>query len=115
VERAVVALLKPVVGHHSHLLGEALDVLCLLLEVAQGDEEGEIGVLGAGLLDPVVERALHQLPHAEAPGADHHRPADVVELRHLGVADHALEPLREVLAAGGGDPGFRLAFHMLAR
>ena len=109
------ALLEPVVRDHRHLLGEALDVLRLLLEVAQRDEEREVGVHRAGLLDRVVEGALHQLPDPVAPGTDHHAPADVVELRDLGVAHDALEPLREVLSASGGDPGFRLAFHILAR
>jgi hypothetical protein len=113
MQGSVLALFEPVVRDHSHLLREPLDVLGLLLEVAQRDEEREVGVLGPGPLDPVVERALHQLPHAVAPRPDHHRAADVVELRDLRVADHALEPLREVLSAGGGDSGFRLAFHML--
>ena len=106
-------LLEPVVGHHRHLLGEALDVLRLLLEVAQRDEEREVGVDGPGLLDRIVERALHELPDAVAPGTDHHRASHVIELRDLGVAHGALEPLREVLSASGGDPGFRLAFHIL--
>jgi hypothetical protein len=101
------------VGDHRHLLGEALDVLGLLLEVAQRNEEREIGVDRTGLLDPLVQGALHQLPDAVAPGADDHCPADVIELRDLRVADDGLEPLREVLSASGGDPGFRLAFHML--
>src|SRR5262249_27924369 len=91
-----------------------LDVLRLLLEVAQRDEEREIGVLGAGFLDRVVERALHQLPDAPTPRADHHAAADVVELGDLGVANDVLEPLRKVLSTGGGDPGFGLAFHILA-
>ncbi len=95
------SLLEAVVRDHRHLLGEALDVLGLLLEVAQRYEEREVGVLRARLLDPVVERALHELPDPEAPGPDDHRAADVVELRDLSVADHALEPLREVLSAGG--------------
>ena len=113
VQRAVLALLETMVGHHRHLLGEALDVLRLLLEIAQWDQEREVGVDGAGFLDRIVERALHQLPDPVAPGADHHRAADVVELGDLGVADDALEPLSEVLSAGGGDPGFRLSFHIL--
>jgi hypothetical protein len=35
------------VGDDRHLLREALDVLRLLLEVAEGDEEREVGVDGA--------------------------------------------------------------------
>jgi hypothetical protein len=113
MQRAVLALLESMVRDHRHLLGEALDVLGLLLEVAQRDEEREVGVDGARLLDRAIEGALHQLPDPVAPGPDHHRSADVVELRDLGVADHSLEPLREVLSPSGGDPGFRLAFHIL--
>ena len=45
MQGSVLALLEPVVRDHRHLLGEALDVLGLLLEVAQRDEEREVGVL----------------------------------------------------------------------
>ena len=112
-QAAVGVLLEAVVGDHRHLLREPLDVLRLLLEVAERDEQREVGVRAARLLDRVVERALHQLPDPVAPGADHHAAADVVELGDLGVADDALEPLREVLRAGGADPGFALLVPIL--
>ena len=56
-------------GDHRHLLGEALDVLGLLLEVAQRDEEREVGVLRAGLLDPVVQRRAASAPRSRSPRA----------------------------------------------
>ena len=44
---AVGVLLQPVVRDDRHLLGEALDVLGLLGDVAERDEQREVGVLGA--------------------------------------------------------------------
>ena len=47
---------------HGAFLGEPLDVLGLLLEVAQRDEEREVGVVVARVLEHPVEHALHVLP-----------------------------------------------------
>ena len=53
-------------GDDGQLGAEALDVLGLALEVALGDEQREVGVLGAGGLDAGVDLGLHPLPDARS-------------------------------------------------
>ena len=48
--RLVLCRLEPVVGHHSTLLGEALDMLRLPTEEGLRDQKGEVGVADTGLL-----------------------------------------------------------------
>ena len=52
--------------HPGALRREALDVLLLLLQEALGDEEREVGVDVAGLLDAPVHVRLHVLPDARS-------------------------------------------------
>ena len=68
--------LIPVMRHDGAFLRETLHVLCLLLEKAQRNEEGEVGVLVSRFLEHPVEHALHLLPEAVPPRLDHHAPAD---------------------------------------
>ena len=63
------------VRHDGALLREALHVLGFLLEIRERDEEREVGVLVAGLLEHPVEDALHPLPDGVAMGLDHHAAA----------------------------------------
>jgi len=49
------------VGDDRHLLGEAFDMLRLLLEEGAGDEERKIAIFVAARLDPIVEQALEPL------------------------------------------------------
>ena len=95
--------LQPVVGHHRALLGEALDVLGLPLQVAQRDEQREVGVGVAGVLEHAVEDALHVLPQRVAPRLDHHAAAHRRQLRQVGGAHHLLIPLGVVLVASRRD------------
>src|SRR6266853_296159 len=82
-----------------NLLRESFDVLGLLREVAHRDEEREVGVLVAARLDHVVERALHQLPHAVAMGPDHHAASYRRVIRQLRLHDDVAVPLAEILRA----------------
>ena len=90
-------LLAAGVGDHGQLGAEALDVLGLLAQVGLGDEEGEVGVLGAGGLDPPVQLGLHALPDGVAVGPDDHRAPDGAVVGQLGLGHHVLVPLGEVL------------------
>ena len=92
---------QPVMRDHRHLLGKALDVFGLALDVAERDEEREVGITGAAALDLPIELGLHQLPDRIAPGPDHHRPAHMSQFGHLPLPDHGLEPGGKVLLPGG--------------
>ena len=62
----------PAVRHDGQLGGEAFDVLGFLLDEALGDEQGEVCVDVAGLLEEAVEPRLDVLPESVAAGPDHH-------------------------------------------
>ena len=94
---------QPVVGNDRHLLGEALDVLGLLLEIGERDEEREIAILVAGRLDSVVEEALDPLPDAVTPGANDHAAAHARFLGEVGFGDDGLVPGGEIRLAGDGE------------
>ena len=96
-DERLLELLPAAVGDHRQLGREPLDVLGLELEEGLGDEEREVGVLGAGLLDAPVELGLHELPDPVAPRADDHGAAGRAVVGHLGAGDHFLVPAREVL------------------
>ena len=98
-----VLVLEAVVGDDRHLLGEALDVLGLLGDEAHGDEQREVAVVVAGILDAGVELRLHALPHAPAPRLDDHAAAHGAGFGHVAIADDCLIPLGEVLLAGNGE------------
>ena len=100
------------VGNHGTLFGESLDVLRLLLQVAHGDKEGEIGVLVAGFLEHAVEHGLHIFPESVTPRFDHHAASDAWRgFGQVGGLDHLLVPLRVVLFAGGLDGRLRSFRH----
>jgi hypothetical protein len=90
-------LLAARVGDHGQLGAEALDVLGLPAQVRLGDEQREVGVLGAGILDPAVELRLHALPDGVAVGPDHHGAPDGTVVGHLRLVHHVLVPLGKVL------------------
>ena len=102
-EAAFAVVFKAVVGDDGALFGEAFDVLGFFLEVALGDEEGEVGVFVAGVFEAAVEVGLHELPDGVAPGLDDHAAADVGVFGEVGGADDLLVPLGVVFGAGGGD------------
>ena len=94
-------LLAAAVGDDRHLRREALDVIGLLLEQAHRDEQREVDVLVAGRLEPVVERALGQLPDRVAVGLDDHRALGRAVLGQLGALDDLDVPGGEVVALRG--------------
>ena len=69
----LVQLLAAAVGDDGQLGAEALDVLGLPGQVALGDEEREVDVLGARRLDAAVDLGLHPLPQRAGVGPDDHR------------------------------------------
>ena len=83
--------------HDRKLRVEPFHVLGLTLEVALGDEQREVDVLGAGGLDPPVLLGLHVLPEGVCVGANDHRPAHRAVVRQLRLANELLVPLGEVL------------------
>ena len=53
---------ETMVSHDGALLGESVDVLCLLTQERLRDEEGEVSVLGAVTLDPGVQVGSYRIP-----------------------------------------------------
>ena len=101
-------LLAAGMGDDRQLGAEALDVLGLAAQVALGDEQREVGVLGAGRLDAGVDLGLHPLPDAVAVRADDHRAPHRAVLGQLGLGQHVLVPAREVVGLGGEDGGLAM-------
>jgi hypothetical protein len=93
------------VGHHRALLGEALDVLGLLLKEGLGDEQREVGVAVPRRLEHRVHVALDVLPQGVAPRFDDHAAADRRILGQVGGADDLLIPLGVVLGTSGSNRG----------
>ena len=89
------------VRHHGHLRREPFDVLLLPLQQVRRDEHGEVQVLVAGGLDPVVDGALDGLPDPEPVRLDHHRAAGQRVLGQPGLLHDLLVPAGEVLLLRG--------------
>ncbi len=105
-DQRLLQLLAAAVGDHRRLGGEALDVLRLPREEALRDEEREVGVLVAGVLEHLVERLLHLLPDGVAVGPDDHAPPHRAVVGQLGAGDELVVPGAEV----GRPRGQRLRF-----
>ena len=101
------------VGDDGAFLGEAVDVRGFLLDVADRDEEREVGVHVAGLLEHRVEVAVDVLPEGVTPRLDHHATTDRAVLGQVGVLDHLQIPLGIVILAGRGDGGLRFGGGLL--
>ena len=89
--------LEPVVRDDGALLGEALGHLLFLGQERLGNEQREVGVDVAGVLEHAVEGPLHLLPDGVAVRLDDHAAADVGVLGQPGVLDDVEIPLRIVL------------------
>ena len=59
-------------GHDGSLLGKSFHVLGLTAEERLRYQQGEVGVLGACLLEHLVQLLLHLLPNGIAIGLDYH-------------------------------------------
>ena len=106
---------ETVVGDHCAFLGESLDMLSLLLQVAQGNEEREVSVLVACRLEHSVERPLHPLPKSVTPRTDHHASAHLGILGHLRTPDDLLVPLGKIFFATRGNSVFVAFAHRSSR
>src|SRR5207249_572484 len=93
-------LLAAGMGDHGELGTETFDVLRLSVEVRLGDEEREVGVLGAGDLDAPVDLRLHELPQRGRVRPDHHRAPHRAVVGELRLGDDVLVPTREVVGLG---------------
>ena len=93
---------------HGALLGEAFDVGGFLLEERDRDEQREVGVLVARLLEHAIEDALDVLPQRITPRLDHHAALDVGVLGEIRRADDLLIPFGKILLASGRDGGWWL-------
>ena len=93
-------LLAATVRDHRELGCEALDVLSFASQVRLGDEEREVGVLGARVLDARVHLLLHPLPQAVAVRSDHHGAAHRTVVREFGLVDQILVPAGKVFRPG---------------
>ena len=112
-EFSVRAHLEARVGDDGTFLGEAVDVRGFLLDIADRNEEREVGVHVAGLLEHRVEVALDVLPQGVTPRLDNHAAADGAVLRQVGVLDDLKVPLRVVFGAGRRDGGLGLGGRLL--
>ena len=103
---------QAVVRDHRHFLGEAFDVRGFFFDQFQRNEQREIAVLVTGFANPLVQTTLQVFPDAEAPWLDHHAAAYAGIFRHVGLFDHFLVPLGEVVFAADADGGlFGLVGH----
>ena len=84
---------------HRNFGRETLDVLRLLLQEALRDEQREIGVARAGLLDAPVELVAQLLPDREAVGPKDDTSAHRRVVRQFGAKDEIVVPGGEILAA----------------
>src|SRR5439155_20620784 len=106
-DRGLLELLAAGVGDHRELGAEPLDVLLLAFEVALGDEQREVRVGRARVLDAPVELGLHPLPDRVPVGPDDHRSPHRPVVGQLGLGHHVLVPAREVLRLRREDGGLR--------
>ncbi len=100
-DERLLELLPPAVRHDRDLGSEALDVLGLLLEEAQGEQQREVDVLVTRRLEAIVEGTLDVLPYRVAMRLDDHRALGHAVLGHAGALDDLDVPRREVLALFG--------------
>ena len=99
-EFAVGAFLQFRVRDDGALHGEAFYMFGLFGQERLGDQEGEVGVDVAGLLEAAVEVALDAFPDGETFGADDHAAFDGGIVGELGGLDDVEVPLGVILGAG---------------
>ena len=96
--RTVGVVLQTIVGHHSTLLGKALNMFSLSAEEALGNEQREVGVDVARLLEHFVKLALHLLPDGVTVRLDDHTAAHSRLLSQVSLNHQLIIPLRVILA-----------------
>ena len=103
IER-LLQLLAAAVGHHRHLRRKPLHVLRLPREEALRDEQREVGVLVAGVLEHLVQGPLHLLPDGIPVGPDDHAATDRAVIGELRPGDDLIVPGAEVSRRGWSVP-----------
>jgi hypothetical protein len=81
---------RPGLGHPGYLRREALHMVLLRVELGLRNEEREVRVLDAALLDPGVKPGLDTLPHRVSPGAQDVAAGDVIVGDHLRLQEDLL-------------------------
>ena len=98
-DQRLLQLLAAAMRDDRELGREALDVLRLLLQKALRDEQREVGVARAGLLDAPVELVAQRLPNRESVGPKHDASAHRRIVRQFGAQADVVVPRGEILAA----------------
>ncbi len=94
------------VSNDGAFFGEAFDVGGFFFQIAERDEEREVGVLMSGVFEHLVERFLDVLPDGVAPGLDDHATAHGRDFGEVGGVHDLLVPLGVIFFAGGTDRVF---------
>ena len=94
-------LFAAAVGDDGGLGCETFDVLGLLVQKTLGNEEREVRVLVAGVLEHRVELVLHPLPDPVTARPDHHATANRRVIGELGAQHDLVVPGAEVFGAFG--------------
>ena len=99
-DQRLLELLAAAVRDDRELGRKPLDVLRLLLQEALRDEQREVRVARAGLLDALVELVAQRLPNRKTVGTKHDASAHRRVVGQLGAQADVVVPRGEVLAAG---------------
>ena len=91
--------LETIVSYYGTLLSKAFHMLRFLREETLGNEQGEISILNASLLEHIVEGALHLLPNCITVRLDDHAAANVALLGQIGLYHQFVVPFAVVLAS----------------
>jgi hypothetical protein len=105
-EFAIRTGLQPMVRYHRTLLGKPFDVFGFLLQEAERDKQGEIGVFMAGLFELPVQHPLDVFPDGITPLLNHHTAAHIGRLGQIGRPNHLLIPLGIIFHTCGRNGGF---------
>ena len=98
-DQRLLELLAAAVGDDGELGREPLDVLRLFLQEALRDEQREVRVARAGLLDALVELVAQRLPNRKTVGSKHDASAHRRVVGQFGAQADVVVPRGEVLAA----------------
>ena len=97
---SVGVVLQTVMRHHRALLGEALHMRRFLAQVALGDEQREVGVDVARVLEHAVKHVLHPFPNRKPVRLDDHAPLHVAVLGEVRLHNELVVPFAVVFFAG---------------
>jgi hypothetical protein len=96
-----VRILQAIVRDNGAFLGEAGRHFLFTGQERLGDEQGEVRINVAGVLEHAVESTLHLFPDGEAVRLDDHAAAHVRVLGQAGAVDDVEIPLRIIFSATG--------------